>query len=246
MKLHAMGTWLSAVLLAAAPVGPLEARPQIVYEQNFDKGAAGWEPFLGYWRLNDKQWHWSATGGLEGGCLMHEAALGVKEPGRGAHDALIIYRTHQLWKDYSFEADAKAGAGRCGMWFRARMRSSGAKDGRYVAGYMFVVDPRRGSAVLWRARRDEFDKDGRWRTNHFSNPVEIRSAKLARRPGDEWLRIKVIARGSLIQCFVNDEKIIEATDDTFSYGSVGFTAYKAPEARFDNVRVTVLGPPRDR
>ncbi len=223
---------------------PAQGRPQVLYEEAFDKGIRRWEPFLGYWRLNDKQWHWNAVGGNEGGCLRHEAGLGVDDPGRGAHDALIIYRSRAVWQDYTFEADARATAGHFGVWFRARMHTSGEKDGRWVAGYAFALDPRHKKATLWKQRRDGFDRDGRWQSAHFSNPVQIKTAQIPQYPPDTWLHIKVIARGAHIECFIDDQKIIEADDDTFSYGSVGFTAYKARDARFDNVRVVAINPAR--
>jgi len=238
--------WLGTALLILLTIGMCaQSRPQVVYEETFDKGIGRWEPFLGYWRLNDKQWHWSLDGGKDGGCLMHEAGMGVKDPGRGAHDAMIIYRSRAVWQDYTFETDARASAGHFGVWFRARMHPSGEKDGRWVAGYTFSLDPRHKKAILWKTRRDGFDKDGKWQAHHFSNPVEVKSAQIPEFPPDTWVHIKIIVQGSQIQCFVDDERVINAEDSTFSYGSIGFIAYKAPDARFDNVRVVALPPTHD-
>lgn len=216
---------------------------QLLLEQPFSKGISGWEPFLGYWRLNDQQWHWLADGGNPDGCLAHEAGLGGKDPARGAHDALIIRRTVQVWKDYSFEADVHFERGTAGLWFRARMRESTAKDGRWVAGYLFMVNAPRKTARLWRHRQDGFDKSGRWVPSHFSNPIELKTADTPEIPADRRVRLKVTAVGQHIECFIDGKKIIEVDDGTYSYGSVGFSAYKA-NARFDNVKVTAIPPLR--
>jgi hypothetical protein len=230
-------------LLAAARVAAPAQREQVLHEQSFDKGIAGWQAFLGYWRLNDQQWHWSAEGGNSGGCLAHNAGLGVKKPERGAHDALTIYGAHPVWTDYSFEADAQCERGHFGLWLRAKMKASGRKDGRWVSGYLFMVDPRHKTARLWRHRQDGFDKSGRWMRSHFSNPVEVQTAKIGEIPKDKWVKLKITASGPHIECFIDGQRIIEAEDATYSNGSVGFAAYKA-DVRFDNVRVLAIPPAR--
>jgi len=231
---------VAACLLIAAGVAAWAWIPTAVYEDGFDKGIRFWEPFLGYWRLNDKQWHWQDWGGNGGGCLRHECELGVKEPGRGAHDAMIIYRSKQPWTNFSFEADARSRKGNFGLWFRARMRRSDAKDGRYVAGYYLSLDPAHKRATLWMARKDGYDSAGRWDTNHFSNPVSIADGQIPQIPPDTWVRLKVVAIGPRLEGYVDGQKIFDVTDDTYSYGSIGFFTYKSPDARFDNVVVTAF------
>lgn len=244
MRISKLFLSAATICLLAAPYLAVPAQPeQVLHEQSFDKGIAGWEAFLGYWRLNDQQWHWSAEGGNPGGCLAHKAGLGVKKPDRGAHDALTIYRAHPVWTDYSFEADAQRKGGHVGLWFRAKMRPSGSKDGRWVSGYIFMVDPRHKTARLWRHRQDGFDKSGRWLPSHFSNPVELKTAKISEIPKDKWVKLKVTAVGPHIECFIDGQRVIQAEDATYSNGSVGFAAYKA-DARFDNVRVVAIPPAR--
>lgn len=45
-------------------------------------------------------------------------------------------------------------------------------------------------------------------------------------------------RGSSIRCAVDGEPVIDARDDLFPSGSVGFVTYKGRDVRFDDVRVT--------
>lgn len=54
-------------------------------------------------------------------------------------------------------------------------------------------------------------------------------------------KIKVVARGSLIEVWVNGKKLLQATDDTFATGRIGLRIYGDPnypcDATFSNVTI---------
>jgi hypothetical protein len=212
-------------------------------ECGFDAQDGRWVPFLNYWRLKPEQWSWDPAGGTTGGSLRHESARGVKDPERGAHDAAIILRGGEEWTDYIFEASAMAGGGRIGLWARADLEDEGAGNGRWVQGYSFMIDPGRGRCRLWRARKDGLRSQGGPEgsgpeRNDFSNPVALGDAPLppGAAPG-RWIRLRMEVRGNSIRCSAEGQEVIAVEDSVFRSGSVGFIAYKARDARFDDVRV---------
>ena len=52
-----------------------------------------------------------------------------------------------------------------------------------------------------------------------------------------WYKLKVVARGSNIQCFINDNPVISTTDATFSVGRFGVTTFKTM-SDFEYIKVT--------
>lgn len=210
------------------------------YQTDCEKPDPAWTPFLNYWRLRPQQWYWSSDGGSPGGCLRHEAARGVEKAERGAHDAMILLQGGEEWKDYVFEADARAENGHFGLWFRAGMYNEGGGNGREVQGYYLVLDPSHKKCRLWRARKDGLRPAGskEVEVNHFSNPTPIaEQASPDSATYGSWTRLRVEVKGSQIACLVNGQTVIAAEDDTYTSGSVGLFAYKSPDARFDNIRV---------
>jgi hypothetical protein len=217
------------------------------YETDCNKPDAAWIPFLNYWRLKPEQWYWSSREGNSGGCLRHDAGLGVRERQRGAHDAAILLRGGEQWTDYNFELDAYTGKGHFGLWVRADMQDEGGGNGRWVQGYYFVLDPSHKECRLWRARQDGFVPENKIRThskpeiNHFSNPLLIAEAAVpASVAHGRWLRLQVKVCGKVITCFVNDRQVLSATNDLYPSGTVGLIVYKGQDVRFDNVRVVPL------
>jgi len=69
---------------------------RLPYETHCDEPDTPWVPFLNYWRLKPEQWYWDIREGNSGGCLRHDAGLGVQERQRGAHDAAILLRGGDL------------------------------------------------------------------------------------------------------------------------------------------------------
>jgi hypothetical protein len=217
------------------------------YENDCEEPNPSWVPFLNYWRLKPEQWYWDTSGGNPGGCIRHEASIGVEKPKRGAHDAAILLRGGEDWSDYVFKADAFARRGHFGLWVRADMRDEGDGNGRWVQGYYFVVIPRGPKWRLWRARQDglvvenDAEEPIKPEKNHFSNP-----ALLAEGPAPEsveygkWLTLRMEVRGNRITASVNGQEVVSVENDLYPKGSVGFTTYKGEDVRFDNIRVTPL------
>ncbi|OOP57824.1 MAG: hypothetical protein AYP45_01240 [Candidatus Brocadia carolinensis] len=54
---------------------------------------------------------------------------------------------------------------------------------------------------------------------------------------NEWHLLKVIYKGDKMQCFFNNAKVIEATDDTFDSGSVGLWTKADSYTFFDDLVV---------
>ncbi len=214
------------------------------YETDCNKPETACVPFLNYWRLKPEQWYWDNNAGNFGGCLRHDAGLGVQERQRGAHDAAIILRGGEHWTDYDFEADAYASKGHFGLWVRADMQEEGGGNGRWVQGYYFVLDPGHRKCRLWRARQDGLvlkNKAGEYlspETNHFSNPILMAEAEL---PDSvvyrRWLRLRMNVRGKELTCFIDGKQMLGASDDLYASGTVGLFVYKGQDIRFDNIRV---------
>ncbi|MBP7936968.1 MAG: DUF1080 domain-containing protein [Phycisphaerae bacterium] len=221
---------------------------ELPFETACDAPDARWVPFLNYWRLKPEQWHWDATGGRSGGCLGHDAHLGVRERERGAHDAAIVLRGGEHWTDYAFEADGYAEKGSLGLWVRANVHDEGGGNGRWVQGYHFVLLPSRAQCRLWRARCDGRvipDQAGKavpqFERNEFSNPVLLSEGRApATVAHGRWLHLAVHVRGDTITCLVDGQEVLNAKDRSYPSGSIGFVTYKGEGVRFDNVRATFL------
>lgn len=217
------------------------------YETDCNQPDAAWTPFLNYWRLKPEQWYWDKGEGRTGGCLRHDAGLGVQERERGAHDAAILLRGGEKWTDYSLETDAFAGKGTFGLWVRADMQNEGGGNGRWVQGYYFVLDPSHNKCRLWRARVDGLvllNKAGealKGERNDFSNPLLIAEGGLPPSTAcGNWLRLCVTVRGHAITCFVDGTQVLSAADALYPSGTIGLTVYKGQDVRFDNIRVAPL------
>ncbi|HEY2411258.1 MAG TPA: transglutaminase family protein [Pirellulaceae bacterium] len=82
-----------------------------------------------------------------------------------------------------------------------------------------------------------YPSNGRLRLTRFDGPDVFSWHVLAEKPSDhyrpgEWNRLKVrIDRGKL-QCFVNDELVIESSDDGFTQGRVGLAKFRNTGAEF--------------
>jgi len=64
-------------------------------------------------------------------------------------------------------------------------------------------------------------------------------------PATTWTRLRVEVRGGFIRVFVNDSLVIECVDsEPIREGGIGLLNLGAPLCRFDDVRVTTVGPVR--
>lgn len=52
-----------------------------------------------------------------------------------------------------------------------------------------------------------------------------------------WYKLKVIARGNYIQCFINDSSVVSTFDSTFTVGKFGLVTFKTV-ADFEYIKVT--------
>ena len=87
-----------------------------------------------------------------------------------------------------------------------------------------------------------YPSNGRLRLSRFDGPDvfqwqvlrEVRSPHY--RPGD-WNRLKVRIQQDKIQCFVNDELVIESNDSRYAEGKIGLAKFRHTEAEFKGFQV---------
>ena len=53
----------------------------------------------------------------------------------------------------------------------------------------------------------------------------------------EWYRLKVIAKGNLFQCFIDDEEMLDFLDDTYTAGKIYLSSGRGSRVHFDNFEV---------
>ncbi|MBM79314.1 MAG: hypothetical protein CMJ78_01815 [Planctomycetaceae bacterium] len=88
-----------------------------------------------------------------------------------------------------------------------------------------------------------YPSSGNMRFSRFDGPDvfswnvlnEIKTPHL--RKMDEWNRLKVRLDGEKIQCFLNDELIVESTDSQYKSGKVGIAKFRHTSAEFKHFRV---------
>jgi serine protease Do len=82
-----------------------------------------------------------------------------------------------------------------------------------------------------------YPSNGRLRLSRFEGPdvfswhVLVEKASEHYRPG-EWNRIKVRIEKDRLKCYVNDELVIESTDNVFSRGRIGLAKFRNTGAEF--------------
>lgn len=59
----------------------------------------------------------------------------------------------------------------------------------------------------------------------------------------EWNHLKVRVEADRIQCFLNDEKVIESTDARYQVGQVGLAKFRETEAEFKDFQIAKSIPP---
>jgi regulator of sirC expression with transglutaminase-like and TPR domain len=87
-----------------------------------------------------------------------------------------------------------------------------------------------------------YPSSGKLRLTRFAGPDAFTWKVLAERSSEhyrpgEWNRLKVRVEKDRLQCFVNDELVIESTDDAFVSGQVGLAKFRDTEAEFKRFRM---------
>lgn len=82
-----------------------------------------------------------------------------------------------------------------------------------------------------------YPSNGRLRLTRFDGPDVFSWKVLAEKPSEhyrpgEWNRLKVRVEPARLRCYVNDELVIESTDDGFKSGRVGFAKFRSTGAEF--------------
>ena len=82
-----------------------------------------------------------------------------------------------------------------------------------------------------------YPSNGKLRLSRFEGPDVFSWQVLAEKPSEhyrpgEWNRLKVRVEKDKLQCFVNDELVIESTDDGFTTGRVGLAKFRNTGAEF--------------
>lgn len=82
-----------------------------------------------------------------------------------------------------------------------------------------------------------YPSSGKLRLSRFEGPDVFSWNVLAEKPSEhykpgDWNRLKVRVEKDKLQCFVNDELVIESTDDAFTRGRVGLAKFRNTAAEF--------------
>lgn len=94
-----------------------------------------------------------------------------------------------------------------------------------------------------------YPSGGKLRLTRFDGPT-VYSWKILQNPASqhyrpgEWNRLKVRLEKRRIQCFVNDQLVIESRDDVYSKGQIGFAKFRNTEAEFKELRIAKKIEPR--
>jgi regulator of sirC expression with transglutaminase-like and TPR domain len=94
-----------------------------------------------------------------------------------------------------------------------------------------------------------YPTNGKLRLSRFEGPdvfswqVLVEKPSTFYKPG-EWNRLKVRVEKDKLQCFVNDELVIESTDDGFTSGRVGLAKFRNTAAEFRRFAVAKELPSR--
>ena len=206
--------------------------------EDFESGTDGWEPFLNYWRLKPEQWYLQAGTGVDNSTgLRHTYWKGWEgDPGRGAHDALYMYRGAgaEQWTDYRLEGWVKMDKGsKMGFWVRGKYFPD--VEGTHVEGYYIDWRPNRPTdgVEIWSI------KNSGGTAFHFSDPELIAVGPASMTLG-HWYHLAVEVEGDHIRVFVDGTQVLDHVDDRWSEGTVGLFAYKVEYGTWDNILVTPL------
>jgi uncharacterized repeat protein (TIGR01451 family) len=233
--------------------------PPIFFQDGFENGVGNWTPFLNYWRLNPYQWFHDPGQGYNGtDAYTHVWSSGTQDPHRGAEDALTMYlgEGSSEWTDYRFSTRFKVLTGhKAGVWFRGTYEESDL-SGQWLTGYYFMVrvNPTGDDSVDLLQLRTENDPGDPppyfdYYLYHFSNPYLLKTAPLPMNLGrNQWYKLAIEVEGPHIRCYVNDQLVLEHTDnhgDVFLTGTVGLKTYGSPRTsyaivKYDDVLVEAL------
>ena len=166
---------------------------------------------------------WRAEGTKQEGPLAQWAVeagvLRVVDPGLGAKPTFnLCWSDEPRFKDGTIEVEVKAGEGEIdrggGPIWRAR-----DKDNYYIARWNPLEDNFRVYKVVSGER------------------IQLASADVSTDP-DAWHVIRVRHEGATIECFLDGEKLLEATDDALpDEGGVGVWAKADAKTAFRNLKI---------
>jgi uncharacterized repeat protein (TIGR01451 family) len=243
----------------------VEVRSPILLQDDFNSGISQWTPFLNYWRLEEGQWRWEATDGVDGsGALTQDAKV---SDNKVAEDALMMYLGEgaEQWTDYRVETKflLRAGVNKdgtydagggipLGLWVRGQYEPSEIRA-QWVTGYYVVVGGKLGGENHYvrltqlQTATDCWDQacDNPDNLYNFNNSHELLQVSM---PGEftryVWHTLVVEVQGARIQVWMDGEPAIDFTDpkEPFLTGTVGFKTYKSMTASFDDIVVTPLDP----
>lgn len=128
------------------------------------------------------------------------------------------------FKTISGEVDASGG-----LVFRYQ------DDGNY---YVVRANALEGNVVAYKTKKGERSNIGvKGRGNAYGVKAEV--------PHQQWNTLRVIAKGSLIEVFMNGRKLFEVENDTFAEaGKVGLWTKADAVTQFDDLQVTSLDDSR--
>jgi uncharacterized repeat protein (TIGR01451 family) len=225
---------------------PARATVQVVepvlLDEDWESPSPYWEPFLNYWRLKPGQWHIASGVGVGGSkALKHTCWVGAASrdcDANGAEDALYMYLGPGSfdWENYRIEAKVKLNNTKTfqGIWVRGYHEES-ELNRRCVGGYI----------VTWRVGNIEsiaiskFQDEGSG-CGDLADPVGLAATEEYGMAKGAWYDMAVEVRGSNIKVFLNGTPVLEADDDTYPTGTVGFFAWQIEDGLWDNVLVTPL------
>lgn len=135
------------------------------------------------------------------------AIVGVVTEGVPANSFMV---TEELYGDFIFECEFKAAAGiNSGIQFRSAPPDG--KDRKRVYGYQFEIDPTpRGltGGMYEEGRRGWFVP----KQNNGEPQKEFAAKNAGKFKAGEWNKVRIEARGSRIQTFLNGQPMVDWTD----------------------------------
>ena len=103
-----------------------------------------------------------------------------------------------------------------------------------IADNVHVHDIRRGLAATIQLMKVSVTKEG-FPTIFLGN--ELHAFREFDFKLHEWYRLKVITKGNRFQCFIDDKKMLDFLDDTYTVGGIYLSSGKGSHVHFDNFEV---------
>lgn len=196
--------------------------PSPTYYETFSGGGGGWD---------DNEFEDGSTARTENG-MYH-----IRVKGQPGYHSWGIRRVEEHG-DLILEVDARQVDGQNNNGYGLFLRVTGMADD-IEKGYVFLISGD-GEFCLGKVTGGQFSYIKNW------------SPSSAIHQGGTTNRLKVVARGDMLELHANGKLLDTATDDSFAAGTIGLTAVAYEESpytgsdavhvAFDNVKVYSLGP----